>query len=349
MKLVSFLLLLNASILLIVGCSDITTKFDSETKNTLTETIPIDTIDSMNSSTESSTIDFESDINHENFPDDTADQFKFFVDQKFDELKEKAGLSVAVYKNGLLWKYAKGKADSSTNMETNTPILIRSASKTFLTSLILKQIDNGLYSLSDTLEKVLSGNHQYKSLDKNVINPNATIEELLTMTSGIDDVHDFRSQEYTITQTGPNWKPSDTIQLVTRKFTSRGTYAYSNTNSHLLGMIAEHASGQELNDLYESELFTPLGLKAILLPQDEAPSNIARPHGDRSNYGGTGFGDLSEASPWMKNWYESTGRTSWAAAGIVTTAESLAKWAYELFSINGVALSSNARKTLFDS
>jgi D-alanyl-D-alanine carboxypeptidase len=291
----------------------------------------------------------ESAIEYVDFPDNTTDQFKFFVDQQFDELNEKAGLSVAVYKNGRLWQYAKGKADSSTNMETNTPTLIRSASKTFLASLILKQIDSGLYSLSDTLGKVLSGNVDYQSFDKNAINPNVTVEELLTMTSGIQDVHDLRSQEYTKVQTDPNWKPSDTIRLVTGKFTSPGIYAYSNTNSHLLGMVAEHVSGQKLNDLYESQLFTPLGVKAILLPQDDAPSNIARPYGDRSNYGGTGFGDLAESASWVENWYESTGRTSWAAAGIVTTPANLAKWAYELFSLDGVALSSDARGSLFNS
>ena len=292
---------------------------------------------------------FEPAIDYSNFPDKTTNQFKFFVDQRFDELNEKAGLSVAVYKNGYLWQYAKGKANFSTNMEVNTPTLIRSASKTFLASLILKQIDSGLYSLSDTLGEVLSGNVDYQSFDKNVINPNVTIEELLTMTSGIHDVHDFRSEEYTKIQTNPNWKPSDTIRLVTRKFTAPGIYAYSNTNSHLLGMVAEYVSGQKLNALYESQLFTPLGLKAILLPQDAAPSSIARPHGDRSTYGGAGFGDLAQAATWVENWYESTGRTSWAAAGIVTTPANLAKWAYELFSVDGVALSSDARAGLFDS
>jgi CubicO group peptidase (beta-lactamase class C family) len=293
--------------------------------------------------------DFRIEFKYRNFPSNVEQRFEFFVDQQFNGLIEKAGISVAVYQNGFLWQYAKGEAGSSINFTPETPTLIRSSSKPFIASLILKQIDKGLYSLSDTLEGILSGNDDYDSFSKNIINPNVTVRQLLTMTSGIDDVRDFRSREYTEIQTNPNWEPAHTVRLVTNEFTSPGSYAYSNTNSILLGMIAEHISGQRLNRLYESDVFAPLSLKAILLPQDDAPPNIAKPHGDRSNYGGAGFGDLAKASSWTSDWYESTGRTTWAAAGVVTTPAYLAKWAYELFSVHGGALSSNARRALLDS
>ena len=101
-------------------------------------------------------VDFESTQGHENFSDVLQKQFRDAVDEHFDAATEKAGISVAVYQGGYLWRYAKGKASSSDEMAVGTPTLIRSTSKTFLAGLVMQQIDEGLYSLSDTLSTVLS-------------------------------------------------------------------------------------------------------------------------------------------------------------------------------------------------
>jgi D-alanyl-D-alanine carboxypeptidase len=294
-------------------------------------------------------LDFESTQGHDNFPDVLQKQFKDAVDEHFDAATEKAGISVAVYQGGYLWRYAKGKASSSAEMTVGTPTLIRSTSKTFLAGLVLQQIDEGLYSLSDTLGSVLSGNKDYEALDKNVINPDVTVEQLLTMTSGIQDVTDYYRPEITELQDSQNWRSVDVVRLVIADFVPPGTYEYSNTNSMLLGLIAEHAGQQRLNELYKSVLFDPLGIVAVLLPQDAPPPNTARPHGDRSQWGSTGFGDIMDSSHHGADWYWATGKTSWAAAGMITTPENLARWAYELLSDQGSALSPAARASLLDS
>ncbi|MQF69439.1 serine hydrolase [SAR202 cluster bacterium AD-804-J14_MRT_500m] len=314
-----------------------------------TATSQSEPIAEVKSSPTTQLITFESNSAYENFSDDAELQFKDAIDQHFDRLTEKAGISVAVYKEGYLWRYAKGRASPTENMKIGTPTLFRSSSKTFVAAIVLQQIDAGLYSLSDTLHSILSGNDDYESFDKNVINPDVTIHHLLTMTSGIADAHDYSRKEHTDVQTNPVWTPGDTVKLATRPFVSPGVYDYSNTNTMLLGMIVEEVAQENLNAVYKSQLFDPLGLIALLLPQDNAPPNTARPYGDRTNYGGSGFGDLSEASSWVTDWYESTGRTSWAAAGIVTTPENLAKWAYELFSIHGRAISSTSHAIFLDS
>jgi D-alanyl-D-alanine carboxypeptidase len=185
-------------------------------------------------------------------------------------------------------------------------------------------------------------------LDKSVINPDVTIEQLLTMTSGIEHVQDYYRQEVSDLQGSSNWRPVDVVGLVILDFVPPGTYSYSNTNTFLLGLIAEHKGGQRLNELYKSELLDPLDLVALLLPQDNAPSNTARPYDDLSSYGGTGFGDISEAS-YFADWYQATGKTAWAAAGMITTPENLARWAYELFSEKGSGISSAARTSLMNS
>ncbi len=291
-------------------------------------------------------VNFESTTVNKPFSADLETQFRDAIDKTFDEYTEKAGISAAVYKDGYLWRYAKGDASSSAPMTVGTPNLIRSSSKSFTAGLALKQIDDGLYSLSDTLGTVLSSNDAYKALNKSVINPAVTIEELLTMTSGIQQIEEY-NDDYDALQVSLNWEPVDLLQLVTIDFKTPGSYNYSNTNTMLLGIIAEHAGGQNLNKLYKTELFDPLGIVALLLPRDGAPENTARPHGE--GWGGTGFGDILESSYLQEEWYLATGRTTWNAAGIITTPENMAKWAYELFSDDGSALSLKARATLLES
>ena len=291
-------------------------------------------------------VNFESTTVNKPFSADLETQFRDAIAKPFDEYTETAGISAAVYTDGYLWRYAKGDASSSAPMTVGTPNLIRSASKSFTAGLALKQIDDGLYSLSDTLGTVLSSNDAYKALNKSVINPAVTIEELLTMTSGIQQIEEY-NDDYDALQVSLNWEPVDLLQLVTIDFKTPGSYNYSNTNTMLLGIIAEHAGGQNLNKLYKTELFDPLGIVALLLPRDGAPENTARPHGE--GWGGTGFGDILESSYLQEEWYLATGRTTWNAAGIITTPENMAKWAYELFSDDGSALSLKARATLLES
>ena len=302
--------------------------------------------------TPTSMVDFESTSVYKPFSAELETQFRDAIDDRFYEYTEKAGISAAVYKNGYLWKYAKGDASSSAPMTVGTPTLIRSSSKSFIAGLVLKQIDDGHYSLSDTLDKILSDNDVYKTLNKSVINPTVTIEELLNMTSGIQEKKEYGDDEeyndaFNALQINQNWEPVDSLQLATVKFKTPGQYEYSNTNTLLLGVIAEHAGGQNLNQLYKTELFDPFDVVALLLPRDDAPTSTARPHGE--GWSGTGFGDILASSYLQDEWYLATGRTTWNAAGIITTPENMARWAYELFSADGSALSSKARATLLES
>ena len=297
-------------------------------------------------------VDFESTIGHKSFTAKLETQFQDAIDKRFDEYTEKAGITAAVYTNGYLWRYAKGDASSSEPMTVGTPTLIRSSSKSFIAGLVLKQINDGLYSLSDPIDTILPNNAVYKGLDKSVINPAVTIEELLNMTSGIQIRKEYGEDEeyndaFNAVQTSLDWEPADLLQLATVPFKTPGNYEYSDTNSMLLGVIAEHAGGQNLNELYKAELFDPLGIVALLLPRDRAPGNTARPHGER--WDSTGFGDMLEKSYLQKEWYAATGKTTWNAAGIITTPENIARWSYELFSPDGSALPQNARDTLLES
>ena len=77
------------------------------------------------------------------------------MDNEFVALEEKSGLSIAVYTEGKTWTYAMGEADSNVEMMVNTPLMVSSSSKTFLSALILSQIEMGFYKLTYSLKTIL--------------------------------------------------------------------------------------------------------------------------------------------------------------------------------------------------
>ena len=284
------------------------------------------------------------------FPEDLQNAFQSSVNTHFDSATDKAGIAVAVYQDGQLWEYATGNAQSSVPMTVNTPMLIRSVSKTLIAPLILKQVETGSYKLSDTISDVLDGHPAHNLINSKFINPDVTVAQLLHMTSGLADYGETKGSAYTAVQTAASWQPVDLLPLVASPHQPPGEYSYSNTNTLLLGLIAEHHGGQPLNRLLKQTFFDPLEISAGLLPQDAAPANTARPHGDRGAFGGEGFGDLSElSSSWLDDWVLQTNRTSWIGGGGVTTAGNSAHWGYELFSEQGRALTPTLRAQLLES
>ena len=296
------------------------------------------------------------------FPGEIEAAFKATVDTEFSAALEKAGISVAVFTDNMLWTYASGIASSTAEMTPNTPSRIWSSSKVFLGALILNQIEQGLYELSDSLESVLSDHPDYSSIDPAIYNPAVTVEEMLRMRSGTAERDKTKSTKnvYSI-YSNPTWKPADMLGLIQDPWVEPGSFSYANLNSTVLGLIAEHHGGQNLNFLYRDTLFKPLGITVGLTPRDGVPLDAARPYLDLGPWGEyrgldlNGFGDRIEAeiaAGWEddpRDWHTGQGRITWAAAGMFTTAENMARWAYELFSPNGSAISEFNRTALLNS
>ena len=331
---------------------------DAETAETILTDEEEDTT-TGESSDSSITIDFERapaptfvSLNPYNqFEDALQSAFKTAVDTEFDPTIEKAGISVAVYSDGKLWQYAKGIASPSAEMTVNTPIQIKSTSKTFMSALILDQVEDGLYSLTDTLSSALANHPGYASVETDRINPEVTIDELLTMKSGLNTYH-MISENFTAIENNPIWNPIEHLNMTPNDYNDPGTYEYNDTNTIILAIIAEHSAGEPLNYIYKTIFFDPLGISAALLPQDGAPPDTADEYGDRSKCGDdSGFGRILDACNWYTKdeWLLAQGKNSWAAAGIVSTADNMARWAYELYSSQGVALSTSARLQLLNS
>ena len=309
------------------------------------------------------TTKFVAPTNHKSFPDDMQAKFQSAVDKEFSAAKEKAGMSVAVYMDGMSWTYASGKASESLDMVVNTPMVISSTAKTFVSALILTQIENNLYKLSDSLETVLSDHPDFSSFPTDKINPNVTVEELLTMSSGLPNLNDNR-QGKSESLKKPVWTPSDMINLVQSQYVESGTFEYNDTNVVLLGMIAEFHSGQRLADLYRRTFYDPLSITAITFPEEgiqwhpnifEDPGDqlsvpaMAMPYGDISRWS-SGFGNMIDAAPFEFGYQMgAVWRNRYACCGIVSTPENMARWAHELYSPNGSAISESVRDQLLNS
>lgn len=284
-----------------------------------------------------------------------ADALQSVVDSYYGAAAVKSGISVALYKDGYIWSYATGSAAAGTAMTTSTPSYAYSITKTITSALVLNQVEDGLYTLDNTVEEILSDDASYISLSsgqKALINTNATVRQLLNHTSGMPD--------YAVTNIygilglcdpAVNWSPVYILQhVVNTGYSNVGTFSYSNTNYILLGMIAEHAGGDTMNRLLAAEFFTPLGIEAALAPQDSIPSNISRPYDDAklfsSNLPENSFYYISDILPLINPSYDfftGAGRATWAAGGIISTAENLAKWGYKLYDTDGTAVSSTVR------
>ena len=276
------------------------------------------------------------------------------LESNFDPLSTKMGVSVSVVSNANLWSATRGNSKEGVILKTDIPIGIMSTSKTFLSALILDQVEDGLYGMDDKISDLLKGHSLYQKLNPKLF-PDSTVEELLLMRGGHGD-KDTNSKYLNYVVTKPDWHPTDYLALTTKPGSNPGGYEYSNNSSVLLGLIAQYQSQTQLAKLYQEKLFSPLSLQIGFRPATSIPPNMASPHAHYSMYGGLGgFGDLTKMKPigapdWYQiDYYEQDGRLAWAGAGGFSTAENMAIWGYELYSQHGDALSDASRKSLIDS
>ena len=293
-------------------------------------------------------LDFSPSEKYKKFSKPIEDIFKNTLNSNYLSATQKSGVSAAVFDGTRLWTGAEGIASSEEKMTSSTPMIIRSTSKTMLGALMISQIEKGLYELDDTIESLLSDHPDYNQINIPNVNTEVTVEQLLTMTSGISDwskPEDLTNRMKIMAD--QNWKPANNLQYITKKFVAPGSYNYSYANSIILGIIASHVEGKHLNDIYQEQFFKPLGITAGLLPEILTPKQTAISYDDLSLYmGGSGFGPLNTGL--MGQFYGLDPKISWAGAGIVSTPENIAQWGYELYSSSGSAVSNSVRNKLIE-
>ena len=159
----------------------------------------------------------------------------------------------------------------STPVTPDDHIRIGSNTKTWTGTVILQLVEDGRIALEDPVSKyrpdVPDGD-------------NITIEQLLTMRSGLFNYTTTLELNAALDETPDRvWDPEELVRmgLAGEPYFAPGEgYMYSNTNTVLLGLIAEQLEGKKLPEIYQERLFEPLGLTETSFPA-LADASIAEP------------------------------------------------------------------------
>ena len=168
--------------------------------------------------------------------------------------------------------YGQRGLDDPTPVTVKDHIRIGSNTKTWTGSAILQMVQEGKIALDDPVSK-------YRPDVPN--GENITIEQLLNMRSGLFNYSTtFALNDKLDKEPRRVWQPDELLAIaypLPPYFAPGQGYQYSNTNTVLLGLIAEQIDGKPLETVFEDRLFRPLGLDDTLLPPKDSNA-IPQPH-----------------------------------------------------------------------
>lgn len=183
------------------------------------------------------------------------------------------GTSAAVLVPGIgTWKGVNGISHNGQSITPDMLFGIGSNTKTFVAAAMLKLQEQGKVNLDDTIGAWITGNSN--------INGQITVRQLLNHTSGIADyTQNIGFGDSIMGNLHRVWQPEDLLQLVDAPDFAAGTsWAYSNTNYLLAGLIIRQVLSQPVNTTLRDYIFTPQGLQhSIFFPADTASAAIAYP------------------------------------------------------------------------
>lgn len=192
------------------------------------------------------------------------------------------GAVILVKDNEGVWQGAAGKASLELNVDLEPchRMLVASISKVFTGVVIHKLVDEGKLSLSDQMSKWMDAEviDQLENADQ------VDISMLLAHTAGLADYYQIAYELDRFNKVDNEWRQEDVLKYCYGKKATHApgeTYAYSNTNYLVLGMIAEAASGESLEELYDRIIFAPLALSSAYYSGFENPI----PAGTAAGYG----------------------------------------------------------------
>ena len=193
------------------------------------------------------------------------------------------GISILIEDKSGTWFKAGGYADVAEGVKFTPCHLSKAASitKMFTGSLCMKLQELNYLNIDDPLSKYID----QKILEKIENAEGKTIRQALNHTTGIYDLI-TGSDFYLAVLNNPNkvWKPLDLLQYVYGKpgyDLSEYPAQYSNTNTLLVQMCIEKATGRNANDLLKEHILTPLGLNSTLYQgHDQIPSSAAQGYFD---------------------------------------------------------------------
>lgn len=174
------------------------------------------------------------------------------------------------------WVAAQGLADVADGrpISLRDRFPIRSVTKSFTVTLVLQLARTHKLSLNDPIEKYVPGIPNGDRI---------TLAELAGMTSGVKNYTEVPAfVSALVDDLGRQWTAREIVAEAIPEspvFAPGTRYDYSNTNTLLLGMVAEQVTGRPLAQLYRARILRPLGLSATSYPDSASlPSPRATPY-----------------------------------------------------------------------
>lgn len=222
------------------------------------------------------------------------------LDATFDNVQSISpikGFSAALLMpDGTIWKRAGGLATGSpteTMLTTEHIIPMASISKSFIALTVLLMVEDGLFSLDDTLGKFIG---PYPNVPSNV-----SIRQLLGHRSGINDYinENAASGQAWLSHPDSIWV-SDTLLnnfVLAPNFPAGTSWSYSNTNFLLATRIIDVVSGQPWQEVVRARVLNLLGLTHTFITPWESCGNAPFAHvwadvdgdGTQEDFQGTGI------------------------------------------------------------
>jgi D-alanyl-D-alanine carboxypeptidase len=227
------------------------------------------------------------------------------------------GAMAGVWIGGKGWTAVRGSSEKGKQV---TPTLadhtrIGSVTKTFTGTVILQLVDEGKLKLDESIAKWFPSAPEASQI---------TIRELGDMSSGINS---YTADEAITTRyfTHPTaiWKADELIDgglALPRKFAPGKGFFYSDTNTLMLGKIAEAVTGKSIATLLRERIFGPLALKGTSFPSTaKIPTPFWNGYTDQ-NVEGNKVRDSTHWSPTFAG----------AAGQVISTLPDLHRWAIAL-------------------
>ncbi|WP_424215940.1 serine hydrolase domain-containing protein (plasmid) [Streptomyces sp. BI20] len=208
---------------------------------------------------------------------------------------------------------AFGVADKATGAAMRTDLYHRigSVTKTFTVTALLRLVDQGKVGLDDPVGRWVSGVPNGDRI---------TLRDLADMRSGLFNYSaDEGFAKALMGDPKRSFTPRELLDYAFAHpvgFAPGARFEYCNTNTILLGLVVEKASGTPLNEYVEREVARPAGLTHTTFPTDAAfPDPHAQGYTDQ-----TASGRVETATDWNPSW-------GWAAGAMISDLNDLRTWA----------------------
>ena len=250
------------------------------------------------------------------------------------ETKAPGGIAIVSTPQGRFTvRSGTGKVGTERPIQADDHFRIGSTTKTMVGAVILQLAQEGKLRLDDPVSK-------YRADVPN--GDQITIEQLLTMRSGLPSYTNAPAVGEAVDADPTRaWTPDELLAIAfqnpVHNAPGAGFY-YSNTNTVLLGLIAEQLDGKPLDRVLHDRLFAPLDMHDTFLPA-QTSSTLTEPHTQGYLYGtnaiflridttlppemqaqlDAGTLPLSDVTNENPSW-------GWAAGAVISTANDMVKW-----------------------